>query len=59
MRLKRKTHSPRNFFPVDEAELYVIRMHQHSGECTVTLVSSPMRSASVAAYEEDFSAERA
>ena len=54
-----ETRSPRSFFPVNEAEPYVIRMRQCGGTCEVTLVPAPARSASVAAYEKKISAERA
>lgn len=47
----RRTHTPRAFFKVDEAQLYVVRVREADGRLAVTLAPGPMRSASLAARE--------
>ena len=47
-----ETRSPRVFFAVDAAALYVVRVRESDGGAAVTLTPAPARSTSVAAYEE-------
>lgn len=49
-----ETHSPRDFFAVDPASPYVIRVRERKGVPVLTLTAAPARSASVAAWEDAF-----
>lgn len=49
-----ETRSQRDFFPLDEMVLYVIRVGENSGGAVATLTPAPARSKSVIAYEENF-----
>lgn len=49
-----ETHSPRDFFAVDPASPYVIRVREREGVPVLTLTAAPARSASVAAWEDAF-----
>ncbi len=46
------TCASRRFFPVDEAQPYVLRIRREGEGVAVTLAALPLRSAAVAAYEE-------
>lgn len=46
-----ETHSPRDFFAVDDMSPYVVRTRVCGGSIVLTLTPAPARSASVAAYE--------
>ena len=46
------SRASRRFFPVDEAQPYVLRIRREGEGVAVTLAALPLRSAAVAAYEE-------